>query len=445
MMVTETLSEGLKRAYTVVVPASDIEGKRTAKLTQIGKTLRLPGFRPGKVPMPLVRQRYGTAVMAEVVEESVNEATRQVLSDRGLRPAMQPKVDLVSAETSQAASKDLEFKVELELLPEITLPDFAALSLVRLKVDVTPEMIDRLLSDIAGRQRTFEDIEEIRPAVEGDTLQIDFLGKIDGTPFPGGSAEDVDAQVGGAGFITGFTEQLVGLSPGESRTIDVTFPEDYQTKDLAGKAAQFDITAKKLRREVVPAVDDALATKLGFEDLEKLRDAAAAQMRRDYDQQARLRLKRQLLDALAGAVSYSVPEAMVASEFAQIWSRLEADRSQGKLDPEDREKDEETLRTEYRSIAERRVRLGLLLAEIGRVHTITVGTDELSRAMRMEAGRYQGQEAQVLEFFRKTPAAVESLRAPIFEDKVVDFVIELAQVEERLVSPEELAREVDAA
>jgi trigger factor len=437
MMVTETLSDGLKRAFTVVVPASDIEGKRTAKLTQLGKTLRLPGFRPGKVPMPVVRQRYGTAVMAEVVEESVTEATRQVLSDRGLRPAVQPKVDLVSLDQE----KDLEFKVELELMPEITLPDFSAISLTRLRADVAPEAIDRALTTIATRQTTFEDLEEIRPAATGDTVNVDFVGRIDGTPFPGGAGEGVDVQVGGQGFIAGFAEQIEGMSPGDVRTIDVTFPEDYQSKDLAGKAAQFEITARKLRRETVPAVDDDLAEKIGLENLEKLRDAISQQMKREYDQLSRQRLKRQLLDALAASVSFAVPETMVSGEFDQIWQRLEADRKAGKIDPDDQEKDDDTLKAEYRAIAERRIRLGLLLSEIGRVHTITVGNDEITRAMRTEAARYQGQEAQVMEFFRKNPQAVENLRSPIFEDKVIDFVIELARVEERIVEPDELARD----
>jgi trigger factor len=437
MLVTETLSDGLKRAFTVVVPASDIEGKRTAKLTQLGKTLRLPGFRPGKVPMPVVRQRYGTAVMAEVLEESVNEATRQVLSDRGLRPAVQPKVDLVSLDQE----KDLEFKVELELLPEIILPEFSTISLTRLRAEVAPEAIDRALSNIAARQTTYEDLDEVRPAVPGDTVKVDFVGSIDGTPFPGGAGTGVDIQVGGQGFIAGFSEQIEGMSPGEVRTIEVTFPEDYQSKDLAGKAAQFEITAHKLRREIVPAVDDDLAEKIGLENLEKLRDAISQQMKREYDQLSRQRLKRQLLDALAASVSFAVPEAMVSGEFDQIWQRLEADRKAGKLDPDDQEKDDDTLKAEYRAIAERRIRLGLLLSEIGRVHTITVGNDEITRAMRTEAARYQGQEAQVMEFFRKNPQAVENLRSPIFEDKVIDFVIELAKVEEQTVEPDELARE----
>ncbi|MDR3536144.1 MAG: trigger factor [Acetobacteraceae bacterium] len=445
MQVTETLSDGLKRAYTVVVPAADIESRRMARLTDLGKTLRLPGFRPGKVPLPVVKQRYGTAVSAEVLEESVNEATRQVLSERGLRPAQQPKVDLVTADPAQAGTTDLEFKVELELLPDITLPDFGSVALTRLKAEVAPEAIDKALGEIATRNRDLQDIpaEELgdRGAAKGEVLTVDYLGKLDGTPFPGGTGTDTDVEIGGTGFIPGFSEQMEGMKPGDVRVIDVTFPEEYGSKELAGKAATFDITAKQLRKAVVPAADEALATKLGFETLEELRGVISQQMQRELDGLTRLRIKRQLLDALSDLANFAAPEGMVEQEFAQIWQRLESDRAAGKLDEDDKDKDEDTLKAEYRAIAERRVRLGLLLAEIGRVNAITVSPDELSRAMRAEASRYPGQEAQMMELFRKYPAAADSLRGPIFEDKVVDFILELAKVTDETVTPEQLAEE----
>ena len=438
MQVTETLSDGLKRGYTVVVPAADIESRRAKRLAELGKTLRLAGFRPGKVPPTVVKQRYGGAVTAEVLEESVNDATRQVLSERGLRSAGQPKVEVVSLEPAN----DLEFKVELELLPEITLPDLSGIELTRLKAEPLPDVIDRALAEIATRQRTLEDVEEVRPAVRGDVLTVDYEGKVDGVAFPGGKGTDTDIEVGGDGFIPGFTEQIEGLSPGESRQIDVNFPEAYGVADLAGKAATFDITAKKLKRAIVPAIDEALAEKLGFEGgLTEVRQAISSRMQREYDQLSRLRIKRQLLDALSERADFPVPQTMVDTEFGQIWERVEADRKDGKLDDDDREKDEATLKSEYRAIAERRVRLGLLLSEIGRVNSITVLPEELTRAMRVEAGRYPGQEQQVLEFFRKNPQATDSLRGPIFEEKVIDFVLELAKVTDTVVSPEELARE----
>jgi trigger factor len=438
MQVTETLSDGLKRGYTVVVPAADIESKRAKRIAELGKTLRLPGFRPGKVPAIVVKQRFGGAVTAEVLEESVNQATQRVLTDRGLRSAGQPKVEVVSLEPAN----DLEFKVELELLPDIVIPDLSAIALTRLKAEPQADVIDRALSEIAARQRTLEDVEEIRPAVVGDILTVDYEGKVDGVAFQGGTGTDTDIEVGGTGFIPGFTEQMEGMSPGESRQINVTFPEGYSAAELAGKAATFDIFAKKLKRAQVPAVDEALAEKLGFDGgLAEVRQAISGQVQREYDQLSRLRIKRQLLDALSDRAVFPVPDSMVEAEFAQIWQRVEADRTAGKLDDDDKDKDEAVLRGEYRAIAERRVRLGLLLSEIGRTNAISVSQDELTRAMRVEAGRYPGQEQMVLDFFRKNPQAVDGLRAPIFEEKVIDFVLELAQVTDMVVSPEELARE----
>ncbi len=440
MNVTETLSEGLKRAYTVVLPAADLEGKRAAKLAELGKTVRLPGFRPGKVPLPVVRQRYGKAVAAEVVEESVSDATQRVLSERNLRPAMQPKVDLVTAE----ADKDLEFKMELEVLPDVPLPDFGAIHLTRLKATPSAEAVDSALRTIAERQRTLEDIDEVRPAEKGEFLRIDFGGTVEDKPVAGGAGKDMDVEVGGEGFVPGFTEQLEGMRPGETKRFTLTFPEDYHGKELAGKEVAFEVTAKQLRRTVIPLVDDELAKKLGLDGLDKLREVVTQQIQREYDQLSRMRLKRELLDELAKVATFTAPESLVQAEFEQIWRRLEADRAAGQLDEEDRGKDEETLRTDYRAIADRRVRLGLMLAEIGRTHNIGVSPEEMTRAIRGEAARFPGQEQQVMQFFRNNPSAADHLRGPIFEDKVIDFVVELAQVEEKEVSPEELAREPDA-
>jgi trigger factor len=440
MQVTETLSDGLKRGYTVVVPQADIEGRRSKRLAELGKTVNLPGFRPGKVPMPVVKQRYGTAVTAEVLEESVNDATQRVLSDRGLRAATQPKVDVVSLDET----KDLEFKVEVELMPEIAMPDFGAIEVTRLKAEPSAEAVDKALGEIATRNRDLVDVEETRPAAKGDVLTVDFLGKVEDIAFEGGTGTDMDVEVAGSGFIPGFTEQLEGATVGESRVINVTFPEEYGAKELAGKAATFDITVKKLKQPVVPAIDDELAKKLGFEAMDRVRDLITQQIQREYDQMARLRIKRELLDALAAVASFPVPQGMLEAEFAQIWQRVEADRKQGQGDEEDKGKDDETLKAEYRGIAERRVRLGLLLAEIGRVNGITVAAEEMTRAMRAEAGRYPGQEAQVMEFFRKNPQAAENLRGPIFEEKVIDFVLELAKVSDKPVTPEELVAEPES-
>ncbi len=440
MLVTETLSEGLKRAFSVVVPAADVAERRAKRLAELARTVNLPGFRPGKVPMSVITKRFAGGVMAEVLEESVNKATSDLLDERGLRAANQPQVDLVKAEPDS----DIEFTVSFELFPTIEMPDFGAIELTRLTAAPDDEALTKALEGLAQRQRELTVVEETRPAVKGEVLTVDFLGKIDGVPFQGGDAKDMDIEVGGDGFIPGFTEQLEGMSAGDVKVIDVQFPAEYGAAELAGKAATFDITAKALKLQVLPALDDALAQKLGFDALDEVKGLIGQQMQREYDQLSRVRVKRQLLDALAKITAFPVPESMLSGEFDQIWQRIEADRKDGKLDAEDAGKDDETLKAEYRAIAERRVRLGLLLAEIGRVNGITVTADEMTRAMRAEAGRYQGQEQMVMDFFRKNPQAAESLRGPIFEEKVVDFVLELAKVTDQVVTPEELAKEPEA-
>jgi trigger factor len=441
MQVTEVANEGLKRAFSVVVPATDITAEREKRLAQLGKELRLPGFRPGKIPPRVVQQRYGQSVMGEVLENSVNDATQRVVSDRGLRPAQQPKIELVNF----ADGTDLEFKVEMEVMPEVPMPDFAGIELERLKAEPGDEQMDKALSAIAQRNRKLEDITEERPAEAGEIAVCDFVGRMvtdgePGEPFPGGSANDMPIEVAGEGF----TEQLVGIRAGETRQVDVTFPAEYAAQELAGKAARFEVTCKALKRPVLPEIDDAMATSLGFENAEKLRDTVRGTLQREYDSMARMRIKRALLDRLSERADFPVPQGMVDAEFNQIWQRVEADMKAGKLDEDDKNKDEDTLRGEYRAIAERRIRLGLLLSEIGRTNNIAVSGEELARAMRQEAARYPGQEQQVMEFFRKTPQAAENLRSPIFEEKVVDFMLELAKVTERSVAPEELATAVAA-
>jgi trigger factor len=448
MQVTETLSEGLKRAYVVVVPGTDLESRRAARLADLGKTLRLPGFRPGKVPLPVVRQRFGSAVNEEVLDESVEQATRQVLSERGLRPAMQPKVDVINRDAAGLiGGTDLEFKVEVELLPEIPPVEFGSIELTRFTAEVSPETVDKALGNIAERNRELIDIspEELggRGAERGEFVRLDYVGKIDGNEFPGGRGNDVDVELGGAGFIPGFAEQLEGIRPGETRRIEVQFPEDYRGKEVAGKAASFEVTAKAVKRARSRAIDDELAKHIGFGDLDELKEVVRGQVKREYDELSRQRLKRDLLDALDKRVSFASPEGMVETEFSQIWARLEADRKSGSLDEEDRSKDEETLRAEYRAIAERRVRLGLLLAEIGRTNDVGVSPDEVTRAMRVQAAQFPGHEAQLMDMFRKNPAAADRLRGPLLEAKVVDFILSQVKVEDRNLSPEELAREAE--
>jgi trigger factor len=443
MQVTETLSEGLKRGYNVVLAAADLEGRRAARLAEAAKTINIPGFRPGKVPMAIIKKRYAGAVMAEILEESVNKAVSDLMTDRALRPANEPKVEIVTLEDG----KDLSFNVMLELLPDIEMPDFAALTLTRLKSEPSAEAVDKALGEIATRQRETVTLEgdDIVPAETGHILVVDFLGKVDGVAFEGGTGTDMDVEIGGSGFIPGFAEQIIGMKPGDAKVIDVTFPEEYGAKELAGKAATFDITAKAIKKVIPVEINDELASKLGFDDLEDVRKAISSSMQREFDQMSRMRIKRELLDQLAKMASFPVPETMIEAEFNQIWERILSDRAKGESDSEDAGKDDATLEAEYRGISERRVRLGLLLAEIGRAQGITVNADEMTRAMMREAQRYQGQEQMVMEFFRKNPQAAESLRGPIFEEKVVDFVLELAVVTDKLVTPEELSAEVAAA
>jgi trigger factor len=450
MQVTETLSDGLKRAFAVVVPAADIETRRASRLSELAKQVNLPGFRPGKVPMPIVRQRFGGAVAAEVLEQSINEATQQLLSERDLRPAVMPKLEMVTEDPAALGpAKDLEFKVELELLPEIPMPDFSSFTLTRHVAKVPAEEVDKAVADIAERNRDLVDLSEEdiaargdNPgAAKGDVLTVDYLGKIDGVAFPGGTATDTDIDIGGSGFIPGFVEQIEGMRPGESKVIEVTFPAEYQAANLAGKLATFDIAAKQLRKPVAAPIDDTLAEKLGFDSLENLRETLETMRGRRLEGLTRMRLKRDLLDVLAERATFGPPEVLVNQEFEQIWKNLEESRTNDTMDEDDKAKTEDQLRADYRAIADRRVRLGLMLGEIGRVNNIVVTPEEVNAAIRAEASRYPGREAQMIEFYRSYPAATDALRGPIFEDKVVDYVLDSATVTDADISVEDLEKD----
>ncbi|MDF7674939.1 trigger factor [Acetobacteraceae bacterium ESL0709] len=441
MQVTPTLNEGLKRAFTVVVPSADLQARRDARLKEISKEIRLPGFRPGKVPLSVVKQRYSESVQGEILEKIVQDSLSKLLEEQKLRPAMQPHIKLVQQGDE---GKDLEFTVEMEILPEFEVPNLSGLKLTRLTSKAADEEIEKSLQSIAKRNQTFATLEEKRPAVKGDVLCVDFVGKLNGEPFEGGTAQDVNVEIGGEGFIPGFAEQIEGMSPGEERVITVTFPENYQASELAGKEATFDIKAKELKLATVPEINDEFAKTLGLENLEQLRKILKEQIEGEYNQLSRMRIKRDLLDQLVDKVDFEVPASLVDAEFAQIWARIEEERKAGRLDAEEAAKDEETLRAEYRKIAVRRVKLGLLLAEIGRKQDIQVSRDELMAAMQQEIRRFPGQERMVYEFFSRNPQAVENLRGPILENKVVDYLIELADVTEKEVTPEELADMPDA-
>jgi trigger factor len=440
MQVTETLSDGLKRGFTVVVPQPELAAKREKRLAELGKTMQMPGFRPGKVPMSMVNKRYGEAVAAEILEAAVNDASDRLLSERSLRPAMQPKLEI----TKPGQDTDLEFTVEMEVLPDVALPDVSDITLSKPVAIVSDEAITKSLNNLAEQRKAFKPVEETRPAAAGEQLKVDFVGRVDGVPFDGGTASDVDVIVAGPGFIPGFTEQLEGVSVGETRTIQVTFPEDYGAKELAGKQAEFEITAKALAVAEVPAIDEELAKAMGLETVEELKAKVTEQITREFEQLSRVKLKRGLLDVLAERAQFAAPVSLVDAEFGEIWRQVEAAKAAGEEDPEDAAKDEAVLRADYQAIADRRVRLGLLVAEIGRANDVQVTDQELQRAMFNEAMRYGQQAMQVVEFFRKNPQQLERFRGPIFEDKVVDFLLGQVKQEEVTVTPEELASDSES-
>jgi trigger factor len=435
MQITETNAEGLKREFTVTVASNDIERKMQDRLSEIGRTIRLPGFRPGKVPMPVLRKRYGASVMSEVLEKAVSDSSAQAMREHNLRPAMQPKIEIVSFKEGT----DLEYKMAVELLPEIKPIDFSQLQLERLRPEIPEAEIDKAIQRIAEPNRKTEVID--RPAASGDIAVIDFVGKVDGKEFPGGSAQGHSLELGSGRFIPGFEDQLVGVKAGEHRDVKVTFPAEYGSEELAGKEAEFGVDAKEVREKQPLVIDDDMAKELGFDALEGLRKAVREQLEREYGGIARQRLKRSLLDQLAAKHDFPVPPGMVDLEFDTIWNQFQEAREQNKDDvKEEAGKSDDELKSEYRAIAERRVRLGLLLSEVGRVNAITVNQDEVSRALSEEARRHRGYEKQVVEFYRGNPEALANLRAPIFEDKVVDFITEMATVTDKTVPIEDLLK-----
>ncbi len=435
MNITETLSQGLKREYRVVIGAGELADKFHAKLDRLSQTVRLPGFRPGKVPQGLLRKRYGDALATEMVEEVVSETASKAISEKGLRPAMQPQLLEVG---KYEEGKDLEYRFAIETLPDIEPADFRGLTLERLKAAVSDEDIEAGLKRLADGNPNVVAAPEGHKAEKGDVVVIDFEGAVDGKAFAGGSGQGRHLEIGASSFVPGFEDQLIGAAVGEKREVKVTFPAAYRAQDLAGKDATFAVTIKEAKQRNTPALDDAFAGRIGAKDMADLRAQVRRQIETDFGAIARLRLKRQLLDKLAEAHNFAVPEGMVESEFTGIWREIEAQQKAGTLDEADKGKSEEQLKAEYRKIAERRVRLGLLLAEVGRRNKIEVSRDEVAKAMVNEAQRFPGQEKKVIDFYQKNPNALAQLRAPIYEDKVVDFILELAKVNERAVSSKEL-------
>ncbi len=437
MQVTETSTEGLKRAYKIVVSADDIKQKVDGRLEELKGQVKLPGFRPGKIPLKIMKQRFGASVMGEVLERTVQDSSNEALTERGIKPAGQPKIEV----TSFDEGKDLEYSIELEVLPDIEVMDFGKIELERLKIAVPEEEVTTALEQIANQRKKTQPLETPRPAQSGDVLVIDFAGTVDGEALPGMAGDDHHLELGSNSFIQGFEDQLIGAEVGEEREVNVTFPEAYGNEKLAGRDAVFNCTVKDILESIPNPIDDSLAESLGEENLASLTEKVREQIEQQYAGLARARLKRQMLDQLADGHDFPVPDILLDSEFEAIWKQVEADREQGRLDPDDEGKDDEQLKSEYRAIAERRVRLGLLLAEVGRQNEIDVAQEELNQALIREAQRYPGQEQQVFQFYQSNQEAMAQLRAPVYEDKVVDFITELAQVSERDATLDDLKEE----
>ena len=531
MNVTETSAEGLKREFKITIPANEVEDKITKRLDEVGRMVRIPGFRPGKVPLPLLRKRYGAAVRGEVLESAVQDSSAEAIRERNLRPALPPRYELVSS----AEGADLEYTLSLEVLPDMPAPDFAALGLEKLVAQVPDEDVEKALERLAESQRKSEPVE--RPAETGDIIIADIVGHIGADEIPGSRGEGREIELGAEGLLPGFSDQLTGIGAGEQREVKITFPPE-SGPEMAGKEGVFQVSAKEVRRRLPAAIDDTLAEAVGLESLDELRQEIRQRMQRDYDNVARQRLKRALLDKLAEQYDFPVPPGMVDMEFASIWSHYEAERdarrqiaaraaenrSEAEMPPAGGEpadagpidagnviapeetalegasdrapptaeatkpaeheadvaghhaiphpgsssepvdaaaiiapeetalegasdtepdalgntEDDEKNRQEFRRVAERRVRLGLLLAEVGRNNNIQVSQEELNQALLQEARRHPGYERQVFDYYRQNSDALNNLRVPIFEDKVVDFIFELAKPAERSVTPQEL-------
>ncbi len=440
MQVTETNAEGLKRAFKVQLEANEIDEKLTGRLVELGSNVKVPGFRPGKVPIQILKQRFGKSVMGEVLERAVTDSSNQALSERGLRPAMQPKIEI----TSFDEGKDLEYTIELELLPDVQPMDFSQIELERTVIEIAEQAIEEAIAGLAESHKKTKPLETPRKAQGGDVLVIDFAGTVDGEAFPGMSAEDHHLELGTNSFIVGFEDQLIGAEIGDARDVKVTFPEEYGNERLAGQDAIFKVTVKDMLESVPMPIDDELATTLGETDLAALKERVRERISAEYKDLGRSRVKRQLLDRLADGHDFPVPEGMVDAEFEAIWKQIEQDKEAAKLDPEDAGKDEDELKSDYRDIAVRRVRLGLLISEVGRINGIEVTEEEANMALYREAQQHPGKERQVFEFYQNTPEAMANLRAPIFEDKVVDFIVDLAKVTERSLTIEKLREEMEA-
>jgi trigger factor len=447
MQTTETLSQGLKREYQVVLAAGELALKLDAQLVGLKDKVRINGFRPGKVPMGHLKRLYGKSIMGDVVQEAVNEAQQQILSENKYRLAGQPKLDFPEdrdeMEKVLEATGDLKFGLSFEILPSFELGAFDDIELERPVADIPDEDVQQSLDQLAERNRTYEPREEGAVAQSGDKLTIDFLGRIGDEAFEGGASENADLVLGSGSFIPGFEAQLEGAALGEQRKVVVTFPAEYQAADLAGKEATFDVTVKAIAAPAAVAIDEQFAKNFGFDSVEKLREAVQARIKADYDRATRDKIKRALLDALDKKYTFELPQDMVEQEFAGIWGQVKAEMDSKGKSFADEGTTEDEQRAEYRRIAERRVRLGLVVAEVGEKAGVKVGDDEVSRAIMERARQFPGQEKLFWDYYQKNPQALAEIRAPLYEEKVVDHIVGLAKVSDKTVSKDELFKPLD--
>lgn len=447
MQVKETVADGLKREFQVSVPAADIDAKVDERLVDMKDKVRLNGFRPGKVPVSHLKRVYGRSVAAETIDKLIRDTNDGIFTERGFRLATEPKItmpeDQKEIEQILEGKSDLNYTVAIEVVPTIELADFKSFEVDKPVVDVSDSDVDEAIKRIADANRSYADKGEGAKAENGDRVTISFKGTIDGVAFDGGTGEDIPVVIGSATFIPGFEDQLLGLSVGETRTVKVAFPANYASDTLAGKPAEFETTATKVEAPQDATIDDEFAKTLGMESLDKLKEAAKARLAAEYAGATRLKVKRQLLDRLDETHKFDAPPSLVEQEFEVMWRSINAEMQSNGKSFADEDTTEEAAREEYRRIADRRVRLGLVLSEIGEKNKIQVTDDEVSRAVIERARQMPGREKEVWDYYRKTPEALAQLRAPIYEDKVVDFILELAKVNEKTVTREELYKDED--
>ncbi len=446
MNIKEVSAEGLSRELQITVPAADLVAKLDARIDEIKGTVQLKGFRPGKVPASHIRKTYGDQLMGEVIQETVNETSQKTLTEREERPAMQPEIKLVGeVDLVIQGEGDLVYDIVFDIIPAIKLIDFSTVKLTRPVVDVDDEKVDEALERLASSRKDFEQRGKTAKAREGDRVKVDFIGRIDGEAFEGGTAEGFELELGSGQFIPGFEDQLVGTKAGDTKDVEVSFPEEYGNAELAGKPSVFKVSVHEVSAPKEAEINEEFATSLGMESLEKLRNAIRDQIVNDYGQMSRGHLKKALLDQLSDGHSFELPPSMVTLEFDQIWQQFQNELEQKGQKMEDLDESEDDLRAEYREIAERRVRTGLVLAEVGSKNEIEVSQEELNQGLVQRVQQFPGQEQQVFEYFQKNPEAMAQIRAPLFEEKVVDFICEMADVTDTPVSVEALMAEPGAA